>query len=146
MAHGDRSLRKTTKSSPMSVLETKVAVLPSLPPFLIPTAYVIDTMALVQVMKSASSAASFGQMAEQYCTHITRMLSPKQLLAGWLSFRPISEAVSATREERVYWKLKSTVVPRQFRNSGGSTSQTLETKRIWQISSVARSINASPKA
>ena len=58
----------------MSVLEKNVAVLPSLPPSLIPTAFVIDAMALVQVMKSASSA-SFGQMAEQYCTHITRMLS-----------------------------------------------------------------------
>ena len=72
IAHGDRSLRKTTKSSLMSVLEKNVAVLPSLPPSLIPTAYVIDTMFLVQVMKSASSA-SFGQMAEQFCTHITRM-------------------------------------------------------------------------
>ncbi|KAK2565672.1 hypothetical protein P5673_010840 [Acropora cervicornis] len=30
-------------------------------------------MALVQVMMSASSA-SFGQMAEQYCTQITRVL------------------------------------------------------------------------
>ena len=74
IAHGERSLRKTTKSSLMSVLEKNVAVLPSLPPSLIPTAFVIDAMALVQVMKSASSA-SFGQMAEQYCTHITRMLS-----------------------------------------------------------------------
>ena len=75
----------------------------------------------------------------------------EQLLAGWLSFRPIGSSQSRkgsdTREERqVHWKSKSTVIPRQFRNSGGSTSQTLETKRIWQISSVARSINASPKA
>ena len=36
IAHGDRSLRKTTKSSLMSVLEKNVAVLPSLPPSLIP--------------------------------------------------------------------------------------------------------------
>ena len=74
IAHGDGSLRKTTKSSLMSVSEKNVAVLPSLPPSLIPTAFVIDGMALIQVMKSASSA-SFGEMAEQYCTHITRMLS-----------------------------------------------------------------------
>ena len=74
IAHGDGSLRKTAKSSLMSVLEKNVAVLPSLPPSLIPTAFVIDAMALVQVMKSASSA-SFGQMAEQHCMHITRMLS-----------------------------------------------------------------------
>ena len=74
IAHGDGSLRKTTKSSLMSVLEKNVAVSPSLPPSLIPTAFAIDAMALIQVMKSASSA-SFGEMAEQYCTHITRMLS-----------------------------------------------------------------------
>ena len=60
ITHGDGSLRKTTKSSLMSVLVKNVAVLPSLPPSLIPTAFVIDAMALVQVMKSASSA-------EQYC-------------------------------------------------------------------------------
>ena len=57
IAHGDGSLRKTAKSSLMSVLEKNVAVLPSLPPSLIPTAFVIDAMALVQVMKSASSAS-----------------------------------------------------------------------------------------
>ena len=64
IAHGDGSLRKTTKSSLMSVLEKNVAVLPSLPPSLIPTAFFIDAMAFVQDMKSASSA-SFEQMAEQ---------------------------------------------------------------------------------
>ena len=74
IAHGDGSLRKTTKNSLMSGLEKNVAVLPSLPPSLIPTAFVVDAMALVQVMKSASSA-SFGQMGDQYCMHITRMLS-----------------------------------------------------------------------
>ena len=39
IAHGDGGLRKTTKSSLMSVLETTVAVLPSPPPSLIPTAF-----------------------------------------------------------------------------------------------------------
>ena len=52
----------------MSVLEKNMAVLPSLPQSLIPTAFVIDVMALFQVMKSARSA-SFGQMAEQYIAH-----------------------------------------------------------------------------
>ena len=74
IAYGDRSLRKSTKSSLMAFLEKNVAVLPLLPLSLIPTAFVIDAMALVQVMKSASFV-SFGQMAEQYCTHITCMLS-----------------------------------------------------------------------
>ena len=74
IAHGDGSLRKTTKSSLMSVLEKNVTALPSLPPSLVPTACVIDAMALIQVMKSATSA-TFGEMAEQYCLHIIRTLS-----------------------------------------------------------------------
>lgn len=74
IAHGDGSLRKTTKSSLMSVLEKNVTALPSPPPSFVPTACVIDAMALVQVMKSANSA-TFGEMAEQYCVHITRTLS-----------------------------------------------------------------------
>ena len=64
IAHGDGSLRKTTKSSLMSVLEKNVTALPSLPPSLVPTACVIDAMALIQVMKSATSA-TFGEMEEQ---------------------------------------------------------------------------------
>jgi len=133
------------------VLKKNVAVLPLLPPSLIPTAFVvIDAMALVQVMRSASSA-SFGQMAEQYCTHITRMLSQSSCLRVDLVFdqyrKQSSRKVSDTREQRqVHWKLQSPVLPRQFRNSGGSTSQTLETKTTWLISCVARSLNASPKA
>ena len=74
IAHGDGSLRKTTKSSLMPVLEKNVTALPSLPPSFVPTACVIDAMALVQVMKQASST-TFGEMAEQYCVHITRTLS-----------------------------------------------------------------------
>ena len=65
IAHGDGSLRKTTKSSLMSVLEKNVTALPSLPPSLVPTACVIDAMALIQVMKSATSA-TVGEMEEQY--------------------------------------------------------------------------------
>lgn len=74
IAHSNGSLRKTTKRSLMSVLEKNVAVLPSLPPSLVPKAFVIDEMALVQLMKLASFV-SFGQMAEQDSTHITCQLS-----------------------------------------------------------------------
>ena len=74
LGHGDGSLRKTTKSSLMSILERNATVLPSLPPSFIPAGFVIDAMALIQVMKPASSASFGVQMAEQYCTHITRML------------------------------------------------------------------------
>ena len=49
----------------MSVLEKNVTALPSLPPSLVPTACVIDAMALIQVMKSATSA-TFGEIEEQY--------------------------------------------------------------------------------
>ena len=58
----------------MSVLEKNVAVLPSLPPSLVPKAFDIDEMALVQLMKLASFV-SFGQMAEQDSMHITCQLS-----------------------------------------------------------------------
>jgi len=51
-----------------------VAVLPSLPLSLVPKAFVIDEMALVQLMKLASFV-SFEQMAEQGYTHITCQLS-----------------------------------------------------------------------
>ena len=71
-------------------------------------------------------------MAEQYCTHITRMLSQSSCSRVDLVFdqyrKQSSRKGSDTREERqVHWKLQSPVIPRQFRNSGGSTSQTLET-------------------
>ena len=74
IAHGDGSLRKSTNSCLMSVLEKNVTVLPSLPLYFVPTSCVVDAMALIQVMKSATSATS-GEMAEQYCIHITRTLS-----------------------------------------------------------------------
>ena len=54
---------------------------------------------------------------------------------------------SDTREDtQIHCKLISAMIPRQFRNSTGSTSQTLETKKTWQISCVVLSVDASHKA
>ena len=69
----------------MSVLERNVTVFRSLLPSFIPTAFVVDAMALIQVMKSASSA-TFGKIAELYCTHISRMLSQNSCSPVYLIF------------------------------------------------------------
>ena len=101
IAHSNGSLRKTTKRSLMSVLEKNVAVLPSLTPSLVPKAFILDEMALVQLMKLASFV-SFGQMAEQGSTHITCQLS--QSSCSRVDFWPLLEAINqgrgATQERR----------------------------------------------
>lgn len=74
LADPDGSLRKTTKSTRISVLEKKVDVLPSLPSAPIPTAYVIDGMAMIQAIRSGGSA-TFGGMVEKYCEFIMRTFS-----------------------------------------------------------------------
>ena len=91
-----------------------VAVLPSLPPSLIPTAYVIDTMFLVQVMKSASSA-SFGEMAEQYCTHITGMLSQS----------------SCSRVDLVFDQYRKQSIKEGERHKRGETSDSTPIPKQW---------------
>ena len=96
-------------------------------------------------MRSASSA-SFGQMAEQYCTHITRMLSQSGCSRVDLVFdqyqKQSSRKGSDTREERqVHWKLQSPVI-----HANSETVGEVHLKPLNQISCVARSLNASPKA
>ena len=120
IAHGDGSLRKTTKSSLMSVLEKNVAVLPSLPPSLIPTAFVIDAMALIQVMKSASSA-TFGEMAKLYCTHITRMLS------HYITLHYITLHYSCSRVDLIFDQYRKQSIKEGERHKRGETTS-LEVK------------------
>ena len=74
LAHPDGSLRKTTKSVFLGVLEEQVQALPRLPAEDgMSTAYVIDGMAVVQMMKSAGSA-TFGELASKYFQVITAHL------------------------------------------------------------------------
>ena len=72
LAHPAGSLRKTTKSVFLEILEEQVLALPRLPvDDRISTAYVIDGMAVVQMMKNAGSA-TFGELANKYFQLITR--------------------------------------------------------------------------
>ena len=74
LAHPDGSLRKTTKSVFLGILEEQVQALPRLPvDDRISTAYVIDGMAVVQMMKNAGSA-TFGELANRYFQLITAHL------------------------------------------------------------------------
>ena len=73
LAHPDGSLRKTAKSVLLSVLEDQVQVLPRLPVEEESTAYIIDGMAAVQMMKTAG-AATFGELAGKYFDAITAPL------------------------------------------------------------------------
>ena len=76
LAHTDGSLRKNTKSCLLSVLEECVQALPRLPTINSDepsTAYVLDDMAAVQMLKSAG-ARTFGEMGSSYFDVITAPL------------------------------------------------------------------------
>ena len=76
LAHTDGSLRKNTKSCLRSVLEECVQALPRLPTINSDepsTAYVLDGMAAVQMLKSAG-ARTFGEMGSSYFDVITAPL------------------------------------------------------------------------
>ena len=76
LAHNDGTLRKCTKAHLLSELEREADVQPRLPleNDTLPTAYVIDGMAIVQAAKSAG-ARTFGELASKYFKVITAPLS-----------------------------------------------------------------------
>ena len=74
LAHQDGSLRKTTKSSLAALIEAIVNVYPRLQLFPRDTIYLIDGMALVQVLKSAGGSM-FGKLTSQYFKVITTSLA-----------------------------------------------------------------------
>lgn len=145
IAHGDGSLRKITKSSPMSVLEKSVTSLPTLPLSFVPTAHVIDAVALIQVKKSAVST-TFGEMAEQYYVHISRTLNQNGRTRVDLAFdQYFQQSVKAGERhkggETSSLEIRYTVIPHQSENSGESTFQTLETKSTCLIYSPMHYVN-----
>ncbi|KAK3743279.1 hypothetical protein QZH41_005787 [Actinostola sp. cb2023] len=73
LAHYDGSLRKTTKSVLMTIMEKEVNVPPGLPSSLIQTIY-IDEMAVVQMTKSGG-ASTFGDLSLKYFSIFTAPLS-----------------------------------------------------------------------
>ena len=71
LAYVDGSMRKATKSVLLAELEKCVEVLPRLPvQENTSTAYILDGMAIVQMMK-AGGAERFGKLAEKYYQYIT---------------------------------------------------------------------------
>ena len=74
LAHPNGSFRKTTESVFLEILEEQVQALPRLPvDDRMSTAYVIDGMAVVQMMRNADSA-TFGELANKYFQLITAHL------------------------------------------------------------------------
>ena len=65
LAHPDGSLRKTTKNTLMHLLEKDVTCRSSLPTSQLPTAFLIDVMALIQMVKSSGSA-TVGELSQKY--------------------------------------------------------------------------------
>jgi len=71
LAHSDGTLRKTTKSVLLHNLEGDVTVEPSLSPSTtLPTAHIVDGMALIHTIKFAG-ASTFGELAAKYYEIIT---------------------------------------------------------------------------
>ena len=73
LAHPDGSLRKTTKSALMHLLEKDVTCHSSLPTSNLPTAFLIDAMALIQMVKSSGSE-TFGELSQKYEDIVTTAL------------------------------------------------------------------------
>ena len=73
LAHPDGSLRKTTKSTLMNLLEKDVTSKQNLPSSQLPTAYLVDAMALIQMVKAAGSA-TFGELSQKYEDIVTSTL------------------------------------------------------------------------
>ena len=65
LAHTDGDVRKTTKSVLLQILEKDISVEPQLTLPSVPTVYIVDTMALVQMLKFPG-ASTFGEMAAKY--------------------------------------------------------------------------------
>ncbi|KAK3696845.1 hypothetical protein QZH41_003454 [Actinostola sp. cb2023] len=77
LAHTDGTLRKTTKSVLLSLLEEVIAqnIRPSLSASALTSAIVIDGMAMIQMLKNANEA-TFGKMATKYFDHFMSLFSP----------------------------------------------------------------------
>ena len=134
LVHPDGSLRKTTKSTLMYVLENNVTCRSSLPSSQHPTACLIDAMALVQIVKSARSA-TFSQLSQKYQDIVTSKFHQNSHTRVDLIFdqyRPVSikaQGNAAREENQARLKSTSTVDPRQNRSSGQNKSQTQRTNK-----------------
>ena len=103
LAHTDGSLRKNTKSCLLSVLEECVQALPRLPTINSDepsTAYVLDGMAAVQMLKTAG-ARTFKEMGSSYFDGITAPLGKNNCVRVDVVFDRYDKADSIKEGERV---------------------------------------------
>ena len=88
LVHSDGSLRKTSKITLMNLLEKDVTSKQNLPSSQLPTAYLHDAMAFIQMMKTAGSA-TFGELS---CHRNTKPLLQahcyKHCCCATTTFRP----------------------------------------------------------
>ena len=71
LSHPDGSLRKTTKVvTLMNFLEKDVTSTPNLPSSQLPTAHLVNSMALIQMVKAAGSS-TFGVLSQKYKAIVT---------------------------------------------------------------------------
>ena len=74
LAHQDGSLRKNTKNHLAGIIEKLVIVVPQLQPSPENTVYILDGMAVIQMIKSGRTA-TFGELANHYFNTFTSLLS-----------------------------------------------------------------------
>ena len=103
LAHTDGSLRKITKICLLSVFEECVHALSRLPPINSDepsTAYVLDGMAAVQMLKTAG-ARNFGEMGSSYFDGITALLRRNNCVRVDVVFDRYDKAESIKEGKRV---------------------------------------------
>ena len=122
LAHQDRSLRKNTKSHLAGIIEKLVTVVPQLQPSPKNTVYILDGVALIQMIKSGHTA-TFGKLAKHYFNTFTSPLSTHKSYCVRVVFdQYLDDSIKAGEQARrgssspleVYIGGPATPVPKQW--------------------------------
>jgi len=131
VAHRDGSLRKTNKSSLMAILEENVTSSARLPESGLSAVYLVDGMALIQMVRSAG-CKTFGELALKYqdlVTSMFRQINSSRVDIIFHDYRPLS-IKSGERGKRGE-SLPSRLSPYQtVVLAGGSVSKTTQSNSI----------------
>ena len=131
LLHPDGTLQKTGKSTLMPLLEKDVSCPSSLPCSEISTAYLIDAMALIQMLKSAGTV-TFGELSKKYSDVVITSLSRNCCTRVDLAFDQYCPASIKAGERNKRGESSSLEVdPHLFRSSGQSLFPTQRTKKTW---------------
>ena len=122
LAHQDGSLRKNTKSHLAGTIEKLVTVVPQLQPSPETIVYILDGMAVIQMIKSGRSA-TFGELAKHYFNAFTSPLSTHKCSCVHVVFdQYLDDSIKAGERARrgssstleVYIGGPATPVPKQW--------------------------------